>query len=262
MANAFPLIVLAGGAALLLKKKKKKTKKAGGETLPEPPGPGPSPEPTPPGPVPGPGPTPPVPGDQVQPGKIQFTGSTSTKNYGLINWRVRLYGGGPSSYVEIFDPDDQEFEVATTNKMEDGPVLLFPSVEDAKQWTVAFINSVDANAKQPEPPPQPPKPQPKPERGEALNLKPGTYSDVGSYSRYGLLAPYRTPATTVSVRRKSGMVWYPAKQDEARFAGWNPKNSEEALVDIDAKGEYSIIALDGGPNGVFIAEWILKATQD
>jgi hypothetical protein len=114
---------------------------------------------------------------------------------------------------------------------------------------------------EPTPPGPVPEPEPKPERGEARELKPGTYANVGSYTRYGLLLPYRTPQTTISVRRKSGLVWYPAKQEEARFIGWNPSLPEEAWVDVDVKGEYSMIALDGGPNGVFIAEWVLKATQ-
>lgn len=121
---------------------------------------------------------------------------------------------------------------------------------------------------QPDPAPLPgpmpapdPEPEPQEERGEALGLKPGTYENVGSYARYGLVSPYRTQDTTVSIRRKSGMVFYPAKQEEARFVGWNPKNPEEILLDVDARGEYSIIAHDGGPKGTFIAEWILRATQ-
>lgn len=113
----------------------------------------------------------------------------------------------------------------------------------------------------PEPEPSPDEAEPKPERGEARELKPGTYSNVGSYTRYGLLLPYRTPQTTISVRRKSGLVWYPAKPEEAKFVGWRQNLPEEALVDVNVKGEYSMIALDGGPNGTFIAEWILKATQ-
>jgi len=266
MANALPLIILAGGAALLLKKKKKKKKKPAEE---RPSGETPSRAKKV---IPTPAPTPgPVPGNEVEPGEIMLDTSTMTKNYGSIGWRIRRYAGGAQYYVEIYDPDDGEYEVATTNRMEDGPVRLFTSIEEAGQWTAAFIKSVDEGRPEPEPepipvprppPPPPPEPEPQPqERGEAFGLKPGTYSDVDSYARYGLVAPYRTPATTVSVRRKSGMVWYPAKQEEARFVGWNPQNSEEALVDVDTKGEYSIIALDGGPNGVFIAEWILKATQ-
>jgi hypothetical protein len=57
------------------------------------------------------------------------------------------------------------------------------------------------------------------------------------------------------------MVHYPAKPHEAKFVGWNPKNPEEALIDVDAKGEYSIMTHDGGPKGVFIAEWVLKVTE-
>jgi len=248
MASKAPLFLLAGAGALVLMSKKKSsssTKPSEKES----------------GTMPGPTPLPqPIPGDQVQPGEILLDSATLTKNYGSIGWRVRQYAGGPQFYVEIFDPDDGVYETATTNRMEDGPVRLFNSVQAAEDWVIAFIKSVDAN--QPLPPEPEPAPAPDEERGEALGIKPGSYSNFHVNARYGLVSPYRTKNTTVSIRRKSGMVFYPAKGDEARFVGWNPQNPEELLIDIDAKGEYSIMTHDGGPKGVFIAEWVLRVTED
>lgn len=159
-----------------------------------------------------------------------------------------------------------------------GALFVMAKKKDSKKSSTGEALPSPMPAPEPEPEPSPgpgpeptppgpvpgptPAPQPDEERGEAYGIKPGTYSNFHTNARYGLVSPYRTPKTTVSLRRKSGMVYYPAKNTEARFAGWNPQNPEELLVDIDAKGEYSIMTHDGGPQGVFIAEWVLKVTED
>jgi hypothetical protein len=246
--SALPLLALGAGALLLMSKKKTTTAKPTDKQPDRQPKPDVNPAP--------------VPGDKVSPGEIMLSGSTMTVHHGLIEWKVRRYAGGSQFYVDIFDPDDQEFESITVGHMENDLVRLFDGVDVAAEWTIAFIKSIDTGEPVPDPEPEPqPEPEPKPEREEALGMQPGVWPNVHVNARYGLVSPYRTPATTVSIRRKSGMVHYPAKQSEARFVGWNPKNPEEALIDVDAKGEYSIMTHDGGPKGTFIAEWVLKVTE-
>lgn len=254
--SALPLLALGAGALLLMSKKKTTTSAKPTDKQPDR-QPKPDSKPAP------------VPGDQVPPGEIVLKRSTMTSMHGAIQWHVRIYAGGPQFYVELFDPSDEEFEAATMGRMENDPVRLFDNVDAAAEWTIAFIKSIDTGEPVPEPIPEPfpepgpgPEPDlPEPDREEALGMQPGVWPNVHVNARYGLVSPYRTPETTVSIRRKSGMVHYPAKQGEARFVGWNPQNPEEALIDVDSKGEYSIMTHDGGPKGIFIAEWVLKVTE-
>jgi hypothetical protein len=247
--SALPLLALGAGALLLMSKKKTTAKPTDKQPDRQPKDKAAQ-----------------VPADQVEPGEIMVSGSTMTDQHGAIEWRVRRYAGGSQFYVEVYDPDDREFEVVPVGHMENDPVRLFDAVDSAAEWTIAFIKSIDRGEPVPEPEPEPepqpePPPGPEPDREEALGMQPGVWPNVHVNARYGLVSPYRTPETTVSIRRKSGMVHYPAKPHEAKFVGWNPKNPEEALIDVDAKGEYSIMTHDGGPKGVFIAEWVLKVTE-